>query len=223
MAAYWGTFAFFLLYILLAMMCLRQWGSEQPWSRVDFFSGGYIVISLAWLLQTLDFHKVVFQSPEVMREASGLGYDPLMLRGISILSLAELSVFYDYGHWRLTPRLEIPWLQALGLVLSGAGVAWLWWVDRYLTRHFSGDLAKRELMTHGPYRWVRHPRYLALLGSRAAFALTFASGLAWGFAVLWLLLILRRIRLEEAHMREVFGAAYEVYCARTARLLPGAY
>jgi protein-S-isoprenylcysteine O-methyltransferase Ste14 len=37
------------------------------------------------------------------------------------------------------------------------------------------------------------------------------------------LFILRRMRLEEAHMRKLFGAERAAYSRRTARLLPGIY
>jgi protein-S-isoprenylcysteine O-methyltransferase Ste14 len=40
---------------------------------------------------------------------------------------------------------------------------------------------------------------------------------------MWIALVLRRIPLEEAHVRKAFGAAYDAYAARTARLLPGIY
>lgn len=56
-------------------------------------------------------------------------------------------------------------------------------------------------LNSGPYRLVRHPRYLALIIAQTAFALIFASPLAWGFLVLWIFLMLRRIRLEERHLQ----------------------
>ncbi len=35
-----------------------------------------------------------------------------------------------------------------------------------------------------------------------------------------LVAILRRIRLEEAHLHKIFGAGYDAYASRTARLVP---
>jgi protein-S-isoprenylcysteine O-methyltransferase Ste14 len=78
-------------------------------------------------------------------------------------------------------------------------------------------------MRTGPYRFVRHPRYAALLVSRIAFALALASILVWIFALGWLWAILRRIGLEEAHTQELFGAEYGNYAATTRRLIPGVY
>jgi protein-S-isoprenylcysteine O-methyltransferase Ste14 len=221
--SYWSSLLFFLLYLVTALACLRQWGSTDPWARFDRFSGGYLLISLVWLYQSAGFHQTVFRSKELMREASGFSYDPKMMTWISIVSVAELAVFLDYAHWRLTPKLELPLLQYGGLALNVAGAVWLVWVDCYLVSHFASGLENRRLITEGPYRFLRHPRYLALLVSRAAFALIFASALAWGFVLAWIGLVVRRIGLEEAHMRELFGAEYETFAQGRARLLPGIY
>jgi protein-S-isoprenylcysteine O-methyltransferase Ste14 len=35
--------------------------------------------------------------------------------------------------------------------------------------------------------------------------------------------VIARIGAEERLLREAFGAAYEAYCARTSRLIPGLY
>jgi protein-S-isoprenylcysteine O-methyltransferase Ste14 len=70
---------------------------------------------------------------------------------------------------------------------------------------------------------VRHPRYAGLLISRVAFALTYGSVLAWALGIIWAALIVRRIPREEAHLRQIFGADYEAYAARTARLIPGVF
>jgi protein-S-isoprenylcysteine O-methyltransferase Ste14 len=89
--------------------------------------------------------------------------------------------------------LESPRYQTLGLLLSLAGCAWLAWTDQFLLGHFSGDLNNRKIIMSGPYHSVRHPRYLALLSSRVAFALALASILAWVFCIFWLLAIRRRL------------------------------
>ena len=34
---YWGASLFPFLYLLLTLLCLRQWGTNRPWSRLDFF------------------------------------------------------------------------------------------------------------------------------------------------------------------------------------------
>ena len=219
----WGTTLFFVIYYFVALGLLRQWHSPHPWSRLDAFSGGYLLIGLIWGAAATRFHRAIFRSKEVLEEASGKKYDAKMLWMITALSLGELAVFLDYARWRLVPALVQPALQWLGLALALAGALWLLWVDTYLSRHFAGDLAARQIMSDGPYRFVRHPRYVALLVSRVSFSLALASILGWLFALGWLIAILRRIRLEEAHLRGIFGADYDAYASRTARLIPGLF
>lgn len=74
------------------------------------------------------------------------------------------------------------------------------------------------LVTRGPYRWVRHPMYLALLLAMAAFC---ASGDAWQWA-LWaaLLAVLAAKAAREERGLAVAHPAYAGYRARTRAILP---
>lgn len=214
---------FLALYVAAMMACLRHWGTGHPWSRVDIFSGGYIGSSLGWIAASLRFMGLSLGPKGTTNELSGAMFDPGLLKGISILSVAELSVFIDYGHLHLLPVLEQLVLQGLGLGLSLAGCLRLIWTDQYLLSHFAKGLTQRSLLTTGPYHFARHPRYAALAFSRVAFALALASPLACRFFVIWMIFILRRIRLEEVHLKGIFGNAHDAYAARTARLIPGMY
>jgi len=175
------------------------------------------------MLKQIQFKKSILQSREVLREASGTNYDPSTVKWGSLQSLAELAVFLDYGHWHLVPSLEKPALQEVGLGLSVLSIVWLMWADAILVKHFDRGLDNRELITHGPFRLVRHPRYAGLLGLKAGFALTFASVLGWISLAVAVALVRRRIQLEENHLRGVFGQTYESYMRRTARMFPGFY
>jgi protein-S-isoprenylcysteine O-methyltransferase Ste14 len=97
------------------------------------------------------------------------------------------------------------------------------WVDTFLVRQFYGDLANRSLVTSGPYRRMRHPRYTFLLLGKAGITLVFASLLGGLLTLGWLVLVLRRIPKEEAHLGTIFGDDYDTYIRRSARLVPGIY
>ena len=221
--AFWGTLLFSAGYLVAILACLWQWGSPRPWSRLDVFSGGFFALALLWMAGTMVLHSSFFRCPEVVQEVSGQNFDPKMLIWITALSLADLLIFLDYGHWRLAPPLENPALQGIGLGLFLVAGLFLFWADTYLARHFANDLRKRQVIREGPFRLTRHPRYASLLVGRIAYALIFASVIGWLLAALWLVLILQRVRLEEVHLRRIFGADYDAYAARTARLFPGIY
>jgi protein-S-isoprenylcysteine O-methyltransferase Ste14 len=203
------------VYAAVALACL--------WPRVDVFSGGALAISVAVILQRYRFGFDLPRSREVVREYFGSGFDPLLDALGRVLAAGELLPFLDYGHLRLARALERPGLQAAGLLAGVAALLVLAWVDHYLLDHFRRGLADRTLIAGGPFRRVRHPRYAALLLMRAAMALALASAAGWALALVWLVLLVRRIGREEVHLRSVFGDAYGDYAARRARLIPWIY
>ncbi len=76
-----------------------------------------------------------------------------------------------------------------------------------------------RLVQHGPYRWIRHPMYSALLLIAAGCALAVATLAA---CLLWLALaavLSAKAALEEAWMTEAHPE-YAGYRARTRRFLP---
>jgi protein-S-isoprenylcysteine O-methyltransferase Ste14 len=195
----------------------------RPWSDLDSFSGGFFALNVILLVYEIRYNRGILRSRQKLREASGLNYDPATVKWGSLLAVGELSIFLDYGHWHLLPALRVPGLQWAGLALYACAMAGLMWTDTCLVRHFQGDLKQRQLITKGPFAIVRHPRYAGLLLAKLGFSLLLASGLAWASLLASMLLIRRRIRLEESHLREVFGPTYTRYTERTPRLLPGIY
>jgi protein-S-isoprenylcysteine O-methyltransferase Ste14 len=106
------------------------------------------------------------------------------------------------------------------LILFGSAAAVIALVR--LGRSFSMMAEARRLVTSGPYRFVRHPLYLAeelaIIGiSMQFFSLSTAFVLAVQIAFQ-----LRRMHNEEAVLAESFPE-YAAYRQRTARLLPGIY
>ncbi|SRR5260370_986437 len=83
---------------------------------------------------------------------------------------------------------------------------------------------KHQLVTHGVYRWLRHPMYLALLIYSLGQALVLPNWLAGpSYGVAMVLLIALRLRPEERMMLEQFGKDYQAYTATTKRLIPGVW
>ncbi len=79
-----------------------------------------------------------------------------------------------------------------------------------------------HLVAHGPYRWIRHPMYAAVLLMAAAAAVV-AAGVTAALAWLALLaVLLAKAQLEERWLAS-HHAGYAAYCRHTRRLLPGVY
>ena len=80
-----------------------------------------------------------------------------------------------------------------------------------------------QLITHGIYRFTRHPVYFGVLIAVMG-APVYAPSL-YGFLVLSLLIpiFLNRIRMEEELLTEEFGDAYQTYGEATRKLVPFIY
>jgi protein-S-isoprenylcysteine O-methyltransferase Ste14 len=89
--------------------------------------------------------------------------------------------------------------------------------------NWSGNVTFKEgheLIQSGPYRYVRHPIYSALLLMGLGSALYYAQ--AFGFALLGFALVVfaAKMRLEEKLMTEHFGDQYVDYRRRVKALIP---
>jgi protein-S-isoprenylcysteine O-methyltransferase Ste14 len=126
------------------------------------------------------------------------------------------------------PALDTPVQGAFtvaGLVLLWTGLVVRVWAVVTLGRSFSTFVqadADQTVVTHGPYRWVRHPSYTGLL--------LIAIGLGLGsrnwlsllvYVVVPLLGLLPRMAVEESVLTRVLGEEYRSYQRSTRRLVPG--
>ena len=121
--------------------------------------------------------------------------------------------------------LWIPaWSRWAGVALGVSGTALLLWTHLTLGRNFFGGVKIRqghELVTGGPFRWVRHPMYVAFITLGVAFTLVSANwlvGAAWlaGTAVT----LASRLAVEDAMLEDEFGDQYRKYRATTGAFIP---
>lgn len=81
----------------------------------------------------------------------------------------------------------------------------------------------RGLVTHGPYRLVRHPAYLFEFISFLGVAMLSPTLLTALLYAVFIALQLARMQFEEQQLARAYPEAYPRYCQRTARLIPGIY
>jgi protein-S-isoprenylcysteine O-methyltransferase Ste14 len=206
--------------LVASLACLIQWGKPLPWTRLDIFSGGYLLMRalpvLRWILSP--YRMRVSADAKRLRYGSTAAPDFV---GLTVaLGIADLGIYLDYGHWHLVPALQQPIAQAVGLVLHLAVAVGNRWTSRYHRAAFANDPLHPELVRSGPYSYIRHPIYAGAMLQKIAAALVFASAVGWLLALLWWLLLLRQIRLEEMHLLKLFGDKYAAYARQTAKLAP---
>lgn len=150
----------------------------------------------------------------------------LTLRGLTALALFGGIVAHALRpDWMAWASFDAPQtLRWLGLVLGVLTVPAVHWVLSALGRNVTATVLtkeRHELVTRGPYRWVRHPLYTTGLALLLALGLMAGSwfvllGTVIAFALLRGLVIPR----EEQALLAKFGERYQAYILRTGRLVP---
>ena len=141
--------------------------------------------------------------------------------GISLLSapLLYLAGLVDFASFQL-----LDWQRVVGGVCALIGLAFFRWSHDALGKNWSLmlELMKdHELITSGPYKYVRHPMYASIYLTHVGFLILTAN---WLVGILLLapftILYIVRVRSEEQMMLEKFGEKYHDYMKRSGRLFP---
>ena len=146
------------------------------------------------------------------------------LRPIGIAVMVGLVTYLVNPARMAWSSMPLPvWLRWMGVVFSVMGGALIVWAFRNLGRNLTDTVVTRRehtLVTTGPYRWVRHPFYVAVALSMLGNALAAANWFLLVGGVIVFTLLAIRTRIEEAQLVVRFGGAYQTYLDRTGRFIP---
>ncbi|MCL4437677.1 isoprenylcysteine carboxylmethyltransferase family protein [Patescibacteria group bacterium] len=136
---------------------------------------------------------------------------------IVILKPSGVERFLNYS-WTAPDSI----LKNIGAAICALGVALAIWARWHLGKNWSPRPSVKEnheLITSGPYRFVRHPIYTGMITA------LFGSALAGSF--FWLIIFIvsgavfvNRVRIEEGLMEQQFPKKYAEYKKRTKALIP---
>ncbi len=112
--------------------------------------------------------------------------------------------------------------QALGLFLCACGIAFAIWARVNIGRNWGMPMSLKEgheLVTSGPYRFVRHPIYIGILF--ALLTSTLVGGYFWLLVFfLFGIYFVYASKTEEGIMTRQFPDQYPAYKKRTKMLIP---
>lgn len=212
-----------LIWVVMTALMLSAWG----WHRISGFREELprLLLPLAWLVFSLYGAWYDTQTSGSRGKNEVRRHRKVFL---FLLPVFVLWFFYlpysdhdkDAAHSSTTLRWVGLGLFSFSLFLRIEAI-------RAQGRQFSYAVAIQDghqLTLQGPYRWIRHPAYLGVIGM--------FCGISWVFARFQLGLLMSlliwlwmesRIRDEERLLLEEFGNAYANYRQKTAKLVPLVY
>jgi protein-S-isoprenylcysteine O-methyltransferase Ste14 len=175
----------------------------------DAILGAWICFWAYWLVAS--FNVKATQT----RSSGGIAFRVALV--LVVLSLLRGRVIK--GH---AATVSDPVLQGIGLAVFFSGLALAVWARLYLGRNWGTPMSQKvdpELVTTGPYRFVRHPIYsgiiLAMVGTTIAVSWYWLAGvIALGAYFTYSSII------EERNMSTLFPATYPAYERSTKKMIP---
>jgi protein-S-isoprenylcysteine O-methyltransferase Ste14 len=201
-----------------------------PAGRVDW-TEAWVFLGVSSLFSIIFKRYLMRKDPELVGRRSQIqpgtkGWDKVWL-GFYIATYAALLVVagLDAGryHWSHVPV----WGNAVGTAVYLFSLLLIAWAMSTNT-HFEGTVRIQDDRDHrvveeGPYRYVRHPGYVAIIAMGLALPAMLGSCYAYIPAFLLLVLyVLRTVLEDRTLLNELDG--YRQYAARVRfRLVPGAW
>jgi protein-S-isoprenylcysteine O-methyltransferase Ste14 len=172
-------------------------------------------IGIAWIV-----FWVYWLASAVTANASASGG---VRRRLPLTGLTALSVFVVIRVFRGgNLAVHSPILGAIGAVLFVCGIGLAIWARIHLGRNWGMPMTQRvepELVTSGPYRFIRHPIYSGLLLGVVGTALA-NNILGLIIAVVLGAYFYYAATVEERNLVAAFPAAYPAYREHTKKLIP---
>lgn len=193
----------------------------EAWAFLIFFFGAVLAL---WVWGWRHDPALMQERSRMARDAKGwdkalMGVYTLLLTAMLILAGLDAGRF----RWSSTPLL----VRALGWAGLVAAMAVVWWVmsaNPFLSRGVRIQEERgHQVVTAGPYQYVRHPMYVGTILSILCIPLVLGSCWALFPAGLIVVLFFVRTALEDRTLREELPG-YSEYAERVRyRLLPGVW
>ncbi len=183
-----------------------EWPDDMIWRMLQ--TAALIELLLCWIVWTLAFLKprkqAAGQKKAVVAPASKWG-----------IVLVTIGFAFVWMYVRPT-NMQKSWPSLIAsMILGPLSVVLVWAAAHRLGkqwRYVAAVSEDHELIQTGPYRWVRHPIYLSMLG------MLMATGAAWTWWPMWIAGVVVflagteiRVRAEDRLLEERFQDSFRAY------------
>lgn len=113
----------------------------------------------------------------------------------------------------------------IAILFFATGAVFYLWCQWHFANYGKGTPAPidapKKLVIRGLYKYVRNPMYVGVITAILGWVILYHSWRLLRYAfVIWICFELFILLYEEPHLRKIFGAEYEEYCAEVGRWLP---
>jgi protein-S-isoprenylcysteine O-methyltransferase Ste14 len=171
------------------------------------------------------YHRVraASGSPPVSRGQEGMLLGVTLRLGGGVLWLSTVAYLVAPSLVQAASTALPISIRWVGVAISALGLMLMQWTLTSLGKNLTDTVATRHnatLITHGPYKWVRHPYYVAAALLIVATTLISTNLIIAISGLIVLLLLAIRTPQEEQMLLQRFGTAYKDYQANTGRFVP---
>jgi protein-S-isoprenylcysteine O-methyltransferase Ste14 len=160
---------------------------------------------------------------KISRKVDGTAMMTVIRIGGLILWLSPL-VYLLNPVWMAWSKIGLPeWVRWLGVGIGIACTILIYWLFSSIRSGITPTSATRkehQLVTDGPYRWVRHPLYTVGASMFISFGLMADIWFIIAMGIFTFIIMAIRTPQEEANLIEKFGDEYREYMKQTGRFFP---
>ncbi len=169
----------------------------------------WTIFILYWIISAVSVKKDVYRQ--------GAWWQRAFVFAIAAFVLTNLV-----PAWREPLFPQSPAFAIAAIVLTAIGILFAVWARIHLGANWSSQPALKEgheLVTSGPYRFVRHPIYTGVILAFIGTALV--NNMLWDVVILLVaIMFVRRVYAEDRLMARQFPDRYPEYKKRTKALIP---
>lgn len=197
----------------LVSMNIRHLNYDLESNRLAYSMLLWVVFSLYWTVASRN-------SAETSHSESSLstGFHQLVLGGAMLLLFIPAP---GLTGWFLPQSFHF--LVAAGAIVQAGFLLLAVWARRHLGRNWSAEVrigVGHQLVRSGPYKFLRHPIYTAMLGMFLGTAIASTQYHALLGVAILILAYLRKSHLEDKILAQTFSEEYNDYRRDTWALVP---
>lgn len=187
----------------------------------------YLLIASLWIVWTIYWWTSALRAKRNVRNTGwywNIGIRIIII--IIVLIFLHVPILYHFAlHTHSKSFYTNPLTGVIGIIIALFGFALSIWARVCLGRNWGMPMAtkeKPELITSGPYKFIRHPIYTGMIV--AMIGTTIVTTILWLIPLIFVLgYFIYSSKIEEKNMLKQFPKEYKEYMKQTKALIPFIY